>query len=123
MRYLTDRKRAEGRGAAGSGTEHHKQMQISAILLALLTPFFIATVGCAIGGSHADVIAHFGRPFPAIVTGLMLVIGLNHFRMGAQIMIEDYWHGWMGQFATVKVTAISYLLMAAGLFALVKLAI
>jgi succinate dehydrogenase / fumarate reductase, membrane anchor subunit len=29
MRYLTDRKRAVGKGAAGTGTEHHWSMQVS----------------------------------------------------------------------------------------------
>ena len=34
MRYLTDRKRAIGRGASGTGTEHHWYMTVSAVGLA-----------------------------------------------------------------------------------------
>ena len=36
MRYLTDRKRAVGKGSARSGTEHHWYMQASAVGLALI---------------------------------------------------------------------------------------
>jgi succinate dehydrogenase / fumarate reductase, membrane anchor subunit len=36
MRYLTARKRAEGRGAAHTGTEHHWSMTVSSVGPALL---------------------------------------------------------------------------------------
>ena len=93
MRYLTDRKRATGLGSAKSGTEHFWHMQISAVALAILVPLFIFTFGRILGAPHADVVAYYGRPFPAIVAGLTLVVGMTHFKNGAQVMIEDYAHG------------------------------
>jgi succinate dehydrogenase / fumarate reductase, membrane anchor subunit len=39
------------------------------------------------------VLATFARPFPAIVTALVLVVGMRHFAKGAQMMIEDYARG------------------------------
>ena len=39
------------------------------------------------------VLATFARPFPAILTALVLVVGMRHFAMGATMMIEDYAHG------------------------------
>ena len=36
MRYLTARKRAEGKGASHTGTEHHWYMTVSSVALAFL---------------------------------------------------------------------------------------
>ena len=41
MRYITPRKRAEGRGAAHAGTEHHWSMTVSAVGLAFLVPVWL----------------------------------------------------------------------------------
>ena len=45
MRYLTDRKRAVGKGSAHSGTEHHWYMTVSAVGLAFMVPTFIYIFG------------------------------------------------------------------------------
>lgn len=123
MRYLTDRKRAEGKGAAGSGTEHHWHMQVSAVGLALIIPTFLYVFGSTLGGTREEVLAVFARPFPAILTALVLVAGLLHFRKGAQIMIEDYWRGSLKKALLIFVTTFTYGLTATGLFALAKMAL
>ena len=123
MRYLTDRKRAIGRGASGTGTEHHWYMTVSAVGLAVMVPTFLYFVGSALGGSHEEVLATFSRPFVAILSAMVLVVGLNHFRRGAQIMIEDYSRGMNRKFLLIFVITFSYFLMAAGLFALAKIAL
>ena len=123
MRFLTDRKRAEGKGAAGTGTEHHWYMTISAIGLALIVPIFLYIFGNALGGTHEEVIATFSRPVPAVVTALMLVFGLQHFLKGFQIMVEDYWRGTVRKATIILMTSFVYGLMAFGLFALAKMAL
>jgi succinate dehydrogenase / fumarate reductase membrane anchor subunit len=123
MRFLTDRKRAEGRGAAHSGTEHHWYMQISAFGLALIVPTFLYIFGSALGGSHAEVLEVFSRPIPAIVTGLVLVVGLQHFRKGMQTVLEDYTYKSTRKALIMTVTVLSYGLTATGLFALAKIAL
>ncbi len=123
MRYLTDRKRAEGKGAAGTGTAHHWYMQVSAVGLAMIVPTFIFIAGRALGAGHEAVLASFSRPIPAILTALVLIVGLQHFRKGAQIMIEDYWHGSTKKAALIFTTAFTYGLTATGLFALAKIAL
>jgi succinate dehydrogenase / fumarate reductase membrane anchor subunit len=123
MAYLTDRKRAEGAGSSKTGTEHFWQMQISSVALAILIPLFVITFGRALGGTQAEVTAHFARPFPAIVTGLTLVVGFTHFRNGAQVMIEDYTRGALRKGLIIATICLSYAAMAAGLFALVRLAL
>jgi succinate dehydrogenase / fumarate reductase, membrane anchor subunit len=123
MRYITDRKRAMGRGAAHSGTEHHWSMQVSAVGLALLMPVWIYIFGSALGQGHAEVVATFARPVPAILTALVLVIGMRHFAKGAQMMIEDYSHGVTRKALIIGATALSYVIVATGLYALVRIAL
>ena len=123
MAYMTDRKRAEGLGAAKSGTEHHWHMTVSSVALAILVPLFIFTFGSVLGASYEEVTAYYARPFPAIVAALTLVVGFVHFKNGAQIMIEDYSAGLARKALIIGTTCISYGAIATGLFALARLAL
>ena len=123
MRYITDRKRAEGRGAAHSGTAHHWSMQVSAVALAFMVPTWIYVFGHALGGSRAEVLATFARPFPAILTALVLIVAMRHFAKGATMMIEDYAHDSARKIAVMAVTALAGVIAATGLYALIKIAL
>ena len=123
MRFLTDRKRAEGRGAAHTGTEHHWYMQVSAFGLALIVPTFIYIFGSALGGAHAEALEVFSRPIPAILTALVLLVGMQHFRRGMQTVLEDYTKDSTRKVLNMIVIALSYGLTATGLFALAKIAL
>jgi len=123
IRYLTDRKRAKGLGAGRQGTHHHWQMMVTSMLLVVLVPAFIITFAIGLGGTQEEVAAYFARPFPAIITILALVVGIFHLMNEAIAAVEDYVHGMAGKLAIVAVTAVSYLLMAAGVFAVAKMAL
>jgi len=123
MRYLTDRKRAVGSGSGGEGTHHHWKMMVSSISLAVIAPFFIFTFGAGLGGTFEEVQAYFSRPFVVLVMALGLLVGLNHFKMEIDEAVEDYVHGVAGKLTLIAVNAATYVLMAIGLFALLKLAI
>jgi succinate dehydrogenase / fumarate reductase membrane anchor subunit len=123
MRYLTDRKRAVGKGASGTGTEHHWFMQVSSVALAFMVPAFIFIFGRALGKGHDEVIATFQHPFVAILTGLVILISMQHFAKGATMMIEDYLRGTSRKAAVMTVISLSYAITAAGLFALAKIAL
>lgn len=123
MRYMTDRKRAEGRGAAHAGTEHHWSMQVSAVALAFLVPSWLYVFGHALGGTRAEVLATFSRPFPAILTGLLLVVAMRHFANGATMMLEDYTRGSARKIAVMFVTSLAGVIAATGLYALIKIAL
>ncbi|NTT84816.1 succinate dehydrogenase, hydrophobic membrane anchor protein [Tabrizicola fusiformis] len=123
MRYLTARKRAEGKGASHTGTEHHWQMTVSAVALAFLVPSWLYVFGKALGQSQEVVVATFARPFPAILTALILVVGMRHFAKGATMMIEDYARGTARKMALIGVYSLSAVIVATGLFALIKIAL
>jgi succinate dehydrogenase / fumarate reductase membrane anchor subunit len=123
MRYLTARKRAEGKGASGTGTEHHWKMSVSAVALAFMIPTFVVIVGRAIGQSHDAVLAIFANPFVAILTGLTLFVSMMHFKGGAQTMIEDYWGGSLRKGLIMLAIGLAWAVTATGLFALAKIAL
>ncbi|ARE38758.1 Succinate dehydrogenase hydrophobic membrane anchor protein [Rhodovulum sp. P5] len=123
MRYLTDRKRALGLGAAKTGTAHHWYMIVSAVALVFLVPAFVFIFGSALGSSHADVVATFSSPFAAIVAILTIVVGMQHFSRGAQMMIEDYAQGLTRKVLVIVATCISYAALAAGVYAVIRIAI
>ena len=123
MRFITDRKRAEGLGSAKSGTGHFWQMRVSSVALLVLIPLFVFTFGHALGLPYEEVTAYYGRPFPAIVAALTLWVGMMHFKDGAQVLIEDYSHGLAGKIAIIAVTILSYAVAVTGVYALVRLAL
>ncbi|MGY3439109.1 MULTISPECIES: succinate dehydrogenase, hydrophobic membrane anchor protein [unclassified Marinovum] len=123
MAFLTDRKRAVGWGSAKTGTEHAWGMKVSSAGLLILIPLFIFNFGAMLGAPYEDVVAHFARPYPAILAALTIVVGFMHFKSGAQIMIEDYVHGTTQKVLIIGVICLSYAAMATGLFAIAKLAL
>jgi succinate dehydrogenase / fumarate reductase, membrane anchor subunit len=123
MRYLTPRKRAEGRGAGHAGTEHHWSMTVSAVGLAFLVPVWLYIFGSALGSPRDVVLDTFARPFPAILTALVLIVGMRHFAMGATGMIEDYARGTTRKALIIFVISLSWVIAATGLFALARIAL
>lgn len=123
MRYLTARKRAEGKGAAGTGTEHHWAMTMTSVGLAFLVPVWLYIFGSTLGGTRAEVVATFARPFPAILTALILVVGMRHFAMGATMMIEDYARGSTRKMLIIGAVSLAWVIAATGLFALARIAL
>ena len=123
MSILTDRKRVEGLGSANTGTEHHWHMMLTSVMLCGLVPLFIFTFGRAIGLSHEAALAYYSRPFPAIVAGLTLLVGMVHFRGGVQTLIEDYVHGFARKAALIAMICLAYTLAAVGLFAIARIAL
>lgn len=123
MAFLTDRKRAQGHGSARSGTEHMWHMTVTSYALLILIPLFVFTFGSILGSTHEEVLAYYARPFPAIITGLTFAVGMIHFKSGAQVLIEDYVHGYAQKLLIIALTCLSYALIAVGLFALARMAI
>ncbi|MGL4238012.1 succinate dehydrogenase, hydrophobic membrane anchor protein [Tabrizicola sp.] len=123
MRYLTPRKRAEGKGSAHAGAEHHWAMTVSAVGLAFLVPAWLYVFGSTLGQPREAVLETFARPFPAILTALVLVIGMRHFAMGATTMIEDYARGTTRKALIIAAISLSWMIIATGLFALARIAL
>ena len=78
MRYITDRKRAVGKGSAHTGAEHHWFMIVSSVALAFMMPAWIFIFGNALGSGYDAALATMSRPFPAILTALVVFGGKEY---------------------------------------------
>jgi succinate dehydrogenase / fumarate reductase, membrane anchor subunit len=123
MAYVTDRKRAVGLGSAKSGTEHFWSVTKSSAALLVLVPLFVFTVGPMLGRPHAEVVAFFARPFPAIVAALTIAVAFMHFKSGVQVVIEDYSDGLTRKVLILATTGLSYAAAATGLYAIARIAL
>lgn len=123
MKFATDRKRALGLGSGREGTHHHWQMMMSSMALVVVAPVFVIAFGHIYGQNHVEVVAYFERPAVAIIVGVSLVVMVLHFMNEVLEAVEDYVHGLTGKLTLVGVRALSYLIIAVGLFALARLAL
>ncbi|AXC49875.1 succinate dehydrogenase [Paracoccus suum] len=121
--FYTPRKAAEGLGSARSGTAAHWAMTVSAVALAILTPLVIGLTGSAIGLEQPDVIGLIGRPGPAILLGLFIVVGMIHWIRGTRILIDDYMRGLARTWTLIAVQIVGWAVMAAGIYALARMAL
>lgn len=124
MRYITPRKGAEGLGASGAAaTLNHWSLTVSAVALAVLTPAMLLVLSHAIGLPRAGVLAYFGRPYPAIVTGLFVIVGMTHFMRGTKIMIDDYLSHTERKVAVIAANLFGWAVIAAAVYALARMAL
>ncbi|MEM8631255.1 MAG: succinate dehydrogenase, hydrophobic membrane anchor protein [Pseudomonadota bacterium] len=123
MAFVTDRKRVIGLGSSGTGTDAHWAQTVSSVALMILAPLFVITFGRALGGTYDEVIAHFSRPYPAIIAALTIVVSFMHFKRGVRVLIEDYVHGHMREALIIAMTLLSYAAAATGLFAVASIAL
>ncbi|MCI5041697.1 MAG: succinate dehydrogenase, hydrophobic membrane anchor protein [Donghicola eburneus] len=123
MAFLTDRKRASGLGSAHKGTQHFWSMTVSSVGLLVLVPLFVFTFGPMLGKPYEEVIAMFSRPFPAVIAGLTIAVGMMHFKNGVQVAIEDYTSGLTRKILIIAMICLSYALAAIGLFAIARIAL
>lgn len=123
MHFFTPRKAAAGLGASGGGTADHWAMTVSSVALAILTPLFLWVVGSAIGYDHVGVVAHFGRPLPALITALFIIVGMIHWIRGTRIMIDDYLRGRARTWVLIASQLFGWLVIALVLVALARMAL
>ncbi|KGJ06783.1 succinate dehydrogenase / fumarate reductase membrane anchor subunit [Paracoccus halophilus] len=121
MRYITPRKAAEGLGSAHEGTQHHWAMTVTAVALLILTPLFMITVARAIGLPQELLVVYFGRPFPALITALFIIVGMLHFIKGTRIMIDDYLQGGARKAAIIASVIFGWAVIAFAIYALARM--
>ena len=98
-------------------------MIVSSVALAFMMPAWIFIFGNALGSGYDAALATMSRPFPAILTALVLIVGMMHFHKGGRVMIEDYTAGTTRKVLIMAYVGFSYVMIACGLFALVKIAL
>lgn len=82
--------RARGLGSAKEGVAHWTAQRLSAVALALLTPWFVWLVVSLVGADQALAAARLGSPINATLMLAYVGAALWHAQLGMQVVIEDY---------------------------------
>ncbi len=84
---------AKGLGSAKDGTGHWWSQRLTAIALALLTPWFVYFTVGLLGAGQDTVRAAIAQPLPAALLTAFVLSLFWHARLGLQVVVEDYVHG------------------------------
>lgn len=124
MSTRTPLSNVQGLGSAKSGVEHFWRQRATAAALIPLSLWFIFAVFHLIGQPQATVVAFIANPVHAILLGLFVIAVLIHMILGVQVVIEDYITAEGSKLLTLLLAkALTWLVGAACLFAIIKIAI
>ena len=85
---------ARGLGSAKDGVNHWWMQRVTAIALLLLSPWFIYFAVSLIGADQLSVRAAIAQPLNATLLVSFMIAMLWHARLGLQVVVEYYVHGW-----------------------------
>lgn len=84
---------AKGLGSAKDGTGHWWNQRLTAIALALLTPWFVFLSVGLLGAGQDQVRSAIAQPMTATLLSAFVLSLFWHARLGLQVVVEDYVHG------------------------------
>ena len=84
--------RVRGLGSAHEGTHHWWRQRVTAGSNIALMTWFIISIARLPGYGHADVVRWLESPWAAVPMVLLVISVFTHFRLGLQVVIEDYQH-------------------------------
>ena len=84
--------KARNWGSAKSGAEHFIWQRITAVMLALLTPWLVWLLIILIPADYATARATLANPVHGVLMLAFLIALFWHLRMGLQVVIDDYVH-------------------------------
>lgn len=116
--------RARGLGSAKSGTEHFWWQRVTAIVLALLTPWLVWLLVSLAGADLDTARAVIAKPWNAILLAIFAVAMFWHTKLGVQVVIEDYVHTRALEVASQLLVTLACVVGAfASLYAIAKIAV
>jgi succinate dehydrogenase / fumarate reductase, membrane anchor subunit len=91
----TELGRVRGLGSARGGSHHWWLQRVTAGGNVLLVLWFIFSLIRLPGLDHKTVVTWLASPLAAVPMALLVINVFWHFRLGLQVVIEDYVHGGM----------------------------
>lgn len=82
--------RVRGLGAAKSGTDHWWRQRVTAISNLFVMIWFVVSLVRLPNLQYETVVAWLRQPLAAVPMLLLILSVFYHFRLGVQVMIEDY---------------------------------
>jgi succinate dehydrogenase / fumarate reductase membrane anchor subunit len=120
--FRTPMKNALGKGASGHGTEHVIQQRALAVGLLVGFVYCVASLLLTTDLAYESLRHWFHNPLNAATMAVVIVAGAGHFRLGIQVVIEDYIHkGSTKLLLMLASTLFAALVAMFGLFVILKL--
>jgi succinate dehydrogenase / fumarate reductase membrane anchor subunit len=114
--------RVRGLGSAKEGAHHWWIQRLTAGSNLLLMLWFIFSVLRLPHYDHATVIAWLSTPLAAVPMILLVASTFWHFRLGLQVVIEDYQHDESRVIALILLNFYTVAMAAFAIFAILKIA-
>jgi succinate dehydrogenase / fumarate reductase membrane anchor subunit len=118
----TDLGRVRGLGAAKDGVHHWWLQRVTAIANIVLMLWFVFSLVRLPALDHSSVTLWLRQPVAAVPMLLLIVAVFWHFRLGVQVMIEDYVQGRARVLAMLALNFYALAGGAAAVFAVLKIA-
>ena len=116
--------KAKGLGTSKDASNDFWIQRLTALALVPLVLWFCFSLVLLPQVSYEVLVHYLQSPFNAIMMILLVIISFKHAQMGMQVIFEDYiaTHGARIS-AILGVKFISYLMMALGVFSILKIAL
>lgn len=115
--------RVRGLGSAKDGVHHWWLQRVTAVSNLLLVLWFIGSLVRLPSLDYGSVTLWLRQPVAAVPMLLLIVSVFWHFRLGVQVMIEDYIHGPNRVLAMLALNFYALGGAAAAVFAVLKIAL
>jgi len=89
----TELGRVRGLGSSKHGAQHWWHQRLTAAGNLLLMAWLLASIALLPGHDYETVRRWIATPVAAIPMTLLVISVFYHFRLGLQVLIEDYQHG------------------------------
>ncbi|HEY0107100.1 MAG TPA: succinate dehydrogenase, hydrophobic membrane anchor protein [Rhizomicrobium sp.] len=123
MSLQTPLHKVEGLGSSHSGVTHFWRQRVTAAALIPLAIWFAVSMLGLVGAHEAATLAFLAQPLNAILMAAFVVIAVYHMALGMQVVIDDYIYvSWQKLFLMLSVRAFSLAVIAASLYALLRIA-
>ena len=124
MSLRTPLGRVLGLGAAKEGVQHWWLQRLTSIALVPLTTWFLVSLLALPAFDQATVRLWLSQGWTALLLCLLVLVASWHSQLGVRVVIEDYVHGAGSRtLLLVLVTFLHVFIAAAGLFAVLRVAL
>ena len=114
--------KVRGLGSAHDGTQHFFMQRVTAIANVPLVIYLLYFVIAHIGTGRAAVVASIKNPIAALALCLALISICWHMKLGLQMVIEDYVHGYGAKLISLLMNIFfAFGLCGLGVFAILKM--
>ena len=115
--------KVRGLGAAGGGIVHHWWLQrVTAVSNLFLVLWFVVSLVRLPSLDYGSTLLWLRQPMVAVPMCLLILTVFWHFRLGVQVMLEDYLHGSKRVIAMLALNFYTIGLAALALFSVLKVA-